>query len=100
MSNQLARIPSEGIFGGVCAGIARSAGIESVGLVRLAAIIATLVTGFVPVGIIYILAWLLMPVDNTNTTGFDELYDRYNRMRRNPPRQSHDRPQDSFRSED
>ena len=56
---QLTRIPSEGMVAGVCAGLARYAGID-VTLVRVLAVIA-LCIGFPAVLIGYAVAWAIMP---------------------------------------
>jgi phage shock protein C len=56
---QLTRIPGEGMVAGVCAGLARYAGID-VTLVRVLAVIA-LCVGFPAMLIGYAVAWAIMP---------------------------------------
>jgi len=63
------RIPSRGLAGGVCAGIAYHTGVPS-GLVRLAAlalVLATLLTG----ALAYLVLWILMPSRETAPGDFD-----------------------------
>jgi len=56
---QLTRIPSEGMVAGVCAGLARYAGVDPT-LVRVLAVVA-LCIGFPAVFIGYLVAWAIMP---------------------------------------
>ncbi|MDO8555814.1 MAG: PspC domain-containing protein [Nanoarchaeota archaeon] len=59
MKKQLYRIPGDGVLGGVCAGIARYLDAD-VTVVRLLWVVLTLMWG---AGIVlYILAWLIMPI--------------------------------------
>lgn len=62
----LTRDPTSGLMGGVCAGAGRRIGVDPL-LLRVAFIAATLAGG---VGIIlYLLAWVLVPVEDEATTG-------------------------------
>ena len=63
----LYRLPSEAILLGVCAGIARYAGIDPV-FVRLGAIVLALLTGFWPTIIVYLVAAALLPRDPAQET--------------------------------
>lgn len=56
---QLTRVPSEGMIAGVCAGIARYAGIDPT-IVRVLAVVALFI-GFPAVFIGYLVAWAIMP---------------------------------------
>lgn len=58
-TNKLRR-SKDGIIFGLCEGFANWTGLP-VGLVRIATIIAFLLTGFWPVGVLYILISLLTP---------------------------------------
>ena len=57
---RLLRVPNGMIFG-VCAGIGRRLGISTF-LVRLGTFIAFCASGFFPIGLIYILLALILPV--------------------------------------
>lgn len=59
-SRRLMRSPDGMVFG-VCRGIAKRLGV-STGLVRLITLVALVCTGFFPVGLIYILLALVLPV--------------------------------------
>jgi phage shock protein PspC (stress-responsive transcriptional regulator) len=54
------RRSSNGIIFGVCQGISNYTGI-SVALIRITAIITFILTGFAPIGVIYLLLALLVP---------------------------------------
>ena len=58
--NRLHRAP-EGIIFGVCEGISEWSGIP-VGIIRVIAIIAFCSSGFFPVGVLYLLGALFLPV--------------------------------------
>lgn len=58
---RLVRIPSQGKFGGVCAGIADYLGVD-VTLIRLAWVLLAIVPGGIVGGVVaYLLAWAVMP---------------------------------------
>ncbi len=62
--NPLRRDSSNGILGGVCAGIARKLGIDPV-IIRLLFVVLALFRGlFIPV---YIILWIVMPSDEMNS---------------------------------
>jgi len=65
MSDQprLTRDTSEGMAGGVCAGIARRYGLDP-GLVRLVWVLLTVLTSGVGV-VVYIAAWVILPAEGT-----------------------------------
>ena len=66
-TKKLYRLPSEAILLGVCAGIARYAGVDPV-FVRLGAIVLALLTGFWPTIIVYLVAAALLPRDPAQET--------------------------------
>ncbi len=71
-SNRLYR-SRNGMFFGVCQGIADWRDLP-VGMLRLGVFIAFLFTGFFPVGLIYLAAGILLPLEPRN--GEDNFYDR------------------------
>lgn len=58
--NKLHRAP-EGIIFGVCEGLSEWSGIP-VGIIRVAAIVAFCCSGFFPIGVLYLLSALFLPV--------------------------------------
>lgn len=56
---QVTRLPGEGMIAGVCAGLARYAGLDPT-LVRVLAVVG-LVVGFPAVFVGYLVAWAIMP---------------------------------------
>jgi len=58
---QLRRSTDDRMLAGVCAGIARYAGVDPT-LVRIAAVVG-LVLGFGSVGLVYLLLWVIVPED-------------------------------------
>src|SRR5688572_30072101 len=60
---RLSRLPMEGKFGGVCAGLAAHLNTDPT-IVRLAWVILSIIPGMLIGGVaVYLLAWLLMPVN-------------------------------------
>lgn len=59
---RLTRIPSKGVIAGVIAGFAEYFAIE-VTVLRVAFIVALLMTGFIPLGLAYIIAIFIMPIE-------------------------------------
>jgi len=53
-------------IGGVCGGIAQTYDVDPT-LVRLGFVFVDLVTGIVPLFIVYIVAWLIIPKGSTET---------------------------------
>ena len=69
-TRQLARSRTNRIFAGVAGGIANYTGLDS-GLVRLITFVVVVFTG---AGLLlYIAAWILLPVEGSNTSGFDSI---------------------------
>jgi phage shock protein C len=58
---QLRRSTDDRMVAGVCAGIARYAGVDPT-LVRIAAVVG-LVLGFGSIGLVYLLLWAIVPED-------------------------------------
>jgi phage shock protein C len=58
---QLRRSTDDRMLAGVCAGIARYAGVDPT-LVRIAAVVG-LVLGFGTIGLVYLLLWAIVPED-------------------------------------
>jgi phage shock protein C len=59
---QLRRSTDDRMVAGVCAGIARYAGVDPT-LVRIAAVVG-LVIGFGSIGLVYLLLWAIVPEDS------------------------------------
>ena len=69
-TRQLARSRTNRIFAGVSGGIASYTGLDS-GLVRL---VTFLLVAFTGVGLVaYIAAWILLPLEGSNTSGIDTI---------------------------
>ncbi len=49
-----------GLLAGVCQGISNWSGI-SVGIIRIAAIVSLVISGFFPIGLIYIILAIILP---------------------------------------
>ncbi|MBR3654943.1 MAG: PspC domain-containing protein [Elusimicrobia bacterium] len=62
MSKQLTRLPNDKIIFGICSGLAQYFGMDKT-VVRIIMILLLIFTGFFPVGLIYIIAYFIMPVD-------------------------------------
>jgi phage shock protein C len=60
-ARQLRRSTDDRMVAGVCAGIARYAGVDPT-LVRIAAVVG-LVLGFGSIGLVYLLLWAIVPED-------------------------------------
>ena len=56
---------------GVCGGIAKIYNIDST-LVRLVFVLLFLLTGFFPIGLLYIVAWIIMPISNDENKNISE----------------------------
>ena len=70
MKQSLNRSSSDKFIAGVCGGIARSFGIDAA-IVRIAFVVLAIL-GF-SIGIwVYLIAWLLLPIDG-GTSGFEDL---------------------------
>ncbi len=70
MKQALTRSASDKFIAGVCGGVARSLGIDS-GLVRIITVVLAFFWGLIiPV---YLAAWLILPLEDGGTTGFDDL---------------------------
>jgi len=70
----LTRSSSDKILGGVCGGLARYLGVDA-GIIRLITAIAIIFFG---TGVLlYILLWVLLPSDNSSTTGFDTIVSQF-----------------------
>jgi phage shock protein PspC (stress-responsive transcriptional regulator) len=65
---RLTRLPSQGKLGGICAGIAAYLGTDPT-IVRLVWVLLSVVPGVIIGGLIaYVVAWVLLPVDRTETS--------------------------------
>lgn len=62
MAKQLTRLPNDKIIWGICSGLAQYFGIDKT-VVRIIVVLLLLFTGFFPVGLLYIIAYFIMPVD-------------------------------------
>ncbi|MGC3995898.1 MAG: PspC domain-containing protein [Propionicimonas sp.] len=70
MKEKLTRSATDKFVGGVCGGVARSLGIDS-GLVRIITVVLAFFWGLiVPV---YLALWLVLPLEEGGSTGFDDL---------------------------
>ena len=65
MAKQLTRLPNDKIIFGICSGLAQYFGMDKT-VVRIIMILLLIFTGFFPVGLIYIIAYFIMPVDNSS----------------------------------
>ena len=70
MKEQLTRSGSDKMIAGVCGGVARSFGIDA-SIVRIIWVVLSLFFGL-PIAI-YVVMWLVLPVDGSGPTGFDDL---------------------------
>lgn len=59
---RLYRSTTDKKLGGVCGGLAEYMNADT-NLIRLAFVLLLLVTGFVPFGLTYIVAWIILPED-------------------------------------
>ena len=62
MEKKLTRSNSDRMISGVCGGLAKFFGLDS-SLVRVAAVVVCFITAFIPVGLIYVIAWAIVPED-------------------------------------
>lgn len=62
MAKQLTRLTNDKIIWGICSGIAQYLDWDKT-IVRILMVLLLLVTGFFPVGLLYIIAYFIMPVD-------------------------------------
>jgi len=67
MAKQLTRLPNDKIIFGICSGLAQYFGMDKT-VVRIIMILLLIFTGFFPVGLIYIIAYFIMPVDPYSDT--------------------------------
>ncbi len=65
MAKQLMRLPNDKIVFGICAGLAQYFELDKT-VVRIIVILLLLCTGFFPVGLLYIIAYFIMPVDKSS----------------------------------
>lgn len=65
MERKLKRLPDQKIILGICAGFADYFSCDKT-LVRLICVFALLLTGIFPVGILYLIAYFIMPADKNN----------------------------------
>lgn len=65
MEKQLTRLSNDKIIWGICSGIAHYLGWDKT-IVRILMVLLLLITGFFPVGLLYIIAYFIMPVDSTS----------------------------------
>lgn len=70
MKQPLTRSASDKFIAGVCGGVARSLGVDS-GLVRIIAVVLAFFWGLIVP--IYLALWLVLPLEDGGTTGFDDL---------------------------
>lgn len=62
MAKQLTRLPNDKVIWGICSGIAKYLELDKT-VVRIIVVLLLLFTGFFPVGLLYIIAYFIMPVD-------------------------------------
>ena len=67
MSKQLTRLPNDKIIFGICSGLAQYLGMDKT-VVRIIMVLLLIFTGFFPVGLVYIIAYFIMPVDPYSNT--------------------------------
>ncbi|WP_372519805.1 PspC domain-containing protein [Candidatus Ruminimicrobiellum ovillum] len=67
MAKQLTRLPNDKIIFGICSGLAQYFEIDKT-IVRIIMVLLLVFTGFFPVGLIYIIAYFIMPVDSYSGT--------------------------------
>lgn len=65
MAKQLTRLPNDRIIWGICAGLAQYLELDKT-IVRIIVVLLLLFTGFFPVGLLYIIAYFIMPVDSSS----------------------------------
>lgn len=82
MKQALTRSSSDKFVAGVCGGLARSLGIDS-GLVRILTVVLSFFFGIVLV--LYIALWLVLPLEESGPTGFDELKKMFGGGNSTPP---------------
>ena len=70
MKEQLTRSGSDKMIAGVCGGVARSFGIDAM-IVRILWALLSLFFGL-PIAL-YVVLWMVLPVDGQGPTGFDDL---------------------------
>ena len=70
MEKQLTRLPNDKIIFGICSGVAQYLGWDKT-IVRIIFVLLLLVTGFFP--ILYIIAYFIMPVNNSSYDINDDL---------------------------
>jgi phage shock protein PspC (stress-responsive transcriptional regulator) len=66
------RRPEGRMIAGVCAGLAERFGV-SVTVVRLAFVIGAIFSGFGPALILYVVLWVIMPIEESRLSGTDYL---------------------------
>lgn len=62
MAKQLTRLPNDKIIWGICSGLAQYFELDKT-VVRIIVVLLLLFTGFFPVGLLYIIAYFIIPVD-------------------------------------
>jgi phage shock protein C len=67
MAKKLFRSEKNKMIGGVCAGLAEYFDIDS-SLVRLIFVALTMITAILPMLIFYIIAWIVIPLPDVNST--------------------------------
>lgn len=72
MNKQLTRLPNDKIIFGICSGIAKYLVWDKT-VVRIIFIFLFLITGFFPIAILYIIAYFIMPVDNSSYNINDDI---------------------------
>lgn len=65
MSKQLTRLPNDKIIFGICSGLAQYFEIDKT-VVRIIIVLIFCLSGFFPVGLLYIIAYFIMPVDKSS----------------------------------
>ena len=61
MAKQLTRLPNDKVIWGICSGIAKYLELDKT-VVRIIVVLLLFFTGFFPVGLLYIIAYFIMPV--------------------------------------
>jgi phage shock protein PspC (stress-responsive transcriptional regulator) len=65
MAKQLTRLPNDKIIWGICSGLAQYFELDKT-VVRIIVVLLLLFTGFFPVGLLYIIAYFIIPVDSAS----------------------------------
>ena len=62
MAKQLTRLPNDKVIFGICSGLAQYFELDKT-IVRIIVVLIFCLSGFFPIGFLYIIAYFIMPVD-------------------------------------